>query len=46
MPYKNPEDKRRWNREKQMMDSYHRFLAAERQRRYRARQKKKAARNA
>jgi len=46
MPYKNPEDKRRWNREKSFSDSWYRHLAAERQRRYRARKKRKAARDA
>jgi hypothetical protein len=37
MPYKNKEKKRRWTLNKQMMDPYYRYLAAERQRRFRAR---------
>jgi hypothetical protein len=40
LPYKNPYDKHLWNREKQN-NSWHRHLAAERQRRYRERKKKK-----
>jgi hypothetical protein len=40
MPYKNPADKRRWNEENQL-NSWHRHLAAERQRRFRARKKKR-----
>ena len=45
MPYKNQFDKHACNREKQLCDPWHRHLAAERQRRYRARQKKKAAKS-